>query len=43
MEKTKTQISKIMNKYYTGVGIYVLNDNLKFNNVELVKYLNISR
>lgn len=32
-----------MNKYYTGVGIYVLNDNLKFNNVELVKYLNISR
>jgi group I intron endonuclease len=45
-EETKGKISCRMSKHPYGVGIYDLNDNLiaKFkNNVELSKYLNISR
>lgn len=45
-EETKSKLSDRMSKHPYGVGIYDLNDNLivKFkNNVELSKYLNISR
>jgi group I intron endonuclease len=45
-EETKNKISDKLSKHPYGVGIYDLNDNLiaKFkNNIELFKYLNISR
>jgi group I intron endonuclease len=45
-ESIKNKISSKMNKHPLGVGIYDLDNNLisKFkNNVELAKYLNISR
>lgn len=45
-ESTKAIMSDNKNKYSLGVGIYDLEDNLiyKFkNNVELAKYLNISK
>lgn len=33
-----------MSKHFSGIGLYDLDDNLKFNNnVELAKHLNISR
>jgi group I intron endonuclease len=44
--KTKNLISKKLSRYPLGVGIYDLNNNLihKFqNNVELSKYLNVSK
>ena len=45
-EETKLIMSQKKNKYPLGVGIYDLDDNLLFkfnNNVELGKYLNISK
>lgn len=45
-EASKKKISDKISKHPNGVGIYDLNDNLisKFkNNIELAKYLNISK